>query len=256
MTTWGRTTPWGGRWPRWGTSGSPAWPRRGARAKPGQRGCGAWRVAGKAQRWALRLQSPSLSLLPSPQVRQLVTEYCVLPLGIREVHERAPYAKAVLLYGPRRCGKTMLARAVAGAAGAMLLDLSPTTTNGRYRGKGETAKMVHMVFKVARLYAPSVILVDHFEKARGTRCGWGGRLRRLCSRSPPCHHWALSPCSDALPRSCPPGHGGGPQAPEGVERGAAPGRARQPHQEGPGQGVQVQRPRGPGPHPRPLPRPL
>jgi len=98
------------------------------------------------------------------QVRQLVTEYCILPIGTKEVHEKAPYAKAVLLYGAPKTGKSLLAQCVANATGATLFDLSPTVTDGKYAGKSEQTKMVHMVFKMARLYAPSVIVIDHFEK--------------------------------------------------------------------------------------------
>ena len=43
---------------------------------------------------------------------------------------RMPSARAVLLYGAAGTGKTLLARGVAGSAGALLLDLSPRATDG------------------------------------------------------------------------------------------------------------------------------
>lgn len=117
-----------------------------------------------------------------PQVRHLVTEYCILPIGLRDVHEKAPYYKAVLLYGANRTGKSMLCQAIANSAGATLFDLSPDVTNGKYRGKGETTKLVHMVHKVARLYAPSVITIDHFEKVSSAALVKGGNTVGSCER--------------------------------------------------------------------------
>ena len=51
---------------------------------------------------------------------------------------------AVLLYGAAGTGKTLLVRAVAAEAGAVLLDLGPRATDGKYMGEG-AALMVHMV---------------------------------------------------------------------------------------------------------------
>ena len=105
------------------------------------------------------VQEPSMD-----QVRQLVTEYCVLPIGTQLVHEKAPHNKAVLLYGCPGTGKTLLTHAIATATGATLIDLSPTVTSGQYKSKQDISRMVHMGFKMARLYAPSIILIDHVEK--------------------------------------------------------------------------------------------
>lgn len=97
------------------------------------------------------------------QVRQLVTEYCLLPLGSQPVNELAPFNKGVLFYGPKGAGKTLLSRAVANLAGATWFDLSPRNTDRKYAGK-QVSLMIHMVFKVARLMAPSVIYIDEAEK--------------------------------------------------------------------------------------------
>jgi SpoVK/Ycf46/Vps4 family AAA+-type ATPase len=62
------------------------------------------------------------SIIPDPsmaQIRQAVSEYCILPLGSQAVHEKLePHIKAVLLYGHPCTGKRLLAHAVAHAAGA------------------------------------------------------------------------------------------------------------------------------------------
>lgn len=106
------------------------------------------------------------NVIPDPsmsQIRQALTEYAVLPLGSQYIHERAPYVKSVLLYGAEKTGKTLLTHAVANLSGANLFDLSPRNTDGKYPGKNVNM-MIHMVFKVARTMAPSVIYIDEAEK--------------------------------------------------------------------------------------------
>ena len=109
---------------------------------------------------AKKSQKQGLSM---SQVRQCITEYCILPLGSNAVQEKAPFSKAVLLYGVPNTGKTLLTHAIAQAAGASFFDLSPRNTNQVYPGKA-VSLMVQMVFKVAKLMAPSVIYIDEVEK--------------------------------------------------------------------------------------------
>ena len=52
---------------------------------------------------------------------------------------------------------------MANLSGANLFDLSPRNTDGKYPGKNVNM-MIHMVFKVARTMAPSVIYIDEAEK--------------------------------------------------------------------------------------------
>ncbi|KAK2907901.1 dynein regulatory complex protein 11 [Channa argus] len=102
---------------------------------------------------------PSLS-----DVRQILTLYAVLPLGSQAIHEKAPLIKAILLAGPGGVGKKMLVHAICHETGANLFDLSPLNTAGKYPGKSGLAMMLHMVFKVARLLQPSVILIEDAQK--------------------------------------------------------------------------------------------
>ncbi|KAK9817170.1 hypothetical protein WJX72_010626 [[Myrmecia] bisecta] len=97
------------------------------------------------------------------QIRHVVTEYCLLSLGSAYVHEKAPIIRSVLLYGAPRTGKTSLAQAVAHLAGANFLNISPRHTDGKFPGK-TVAMMIHMVFKVAKMMAPSVIYINEIEK--------------------------------------------------------------------------------------------
>mmetsp|Transcript_33907 Transcript_33907/g.75181 ORF Transcript_33907/g.75181 Transcript_33907/m.75181 type:complete len:829 (-) Transcript_33907:621-3107(-) len=106
------------------------------------------------------------NVIPDPslaQIRQALTEYAILPLGSQYIHERAPYIKSVLMYGGEKTGKSLLSHAVANLSGANFFDLSPRNTDGKYPGKNVNM-MMHMVFKVARTMAPSVIYIDEAEK--------------------------------------------------------------------------------------------
>lgn len=104
---------------------------------------------------------------PTPSVadvRRVVTEYCILPLGSAVVHETQPmHIKSVLLAGPAGTGKRTLAHIVAHELGASFFDLSPSNTAGKYtdkKGLDGVDGMLHKVFKVAKLYQPSVVFID------------------------------------------------------------------------------------------------
>ena len=54
-------------------------------------------------------------------------------------------------------------QAVASLTGSNFFNLSPRHIDGHYPGKA-VAMLLHMVFKVARTMAPSVIYIDEVEK--------------------------------------------------------------------------------------------
>jgi SpoVK/Ycf46/Vps4 family AAA+-type ATPase len=101
------------------------------------------------------------------EVRRVMTEYCILPLGISVNPEASPpnfpKVASILLYGPSGTGKTMLVQAIASEIGAQIFNLSPKNTAGQFVGKSNVTKMVHMVFKVARAQAPAIIYIDGVE---------------------------------------------------------------------------------------------
>ncbi|KAJ3092087.1 Dynein regulatory complex protein 11 [Quaeritorhiza haematococci] len=111
------------------------------------------------------LLAPSNSKAPvvEPTLSELqrcLTEYCVLPMCIPIT---VPSVTSMLLFGPRGTGKTMLINAIATETGAHLFNLSPRNTAGQFVGKSNVSKMVHMVFKVAKAHAPSIIYIDGIE---------------------------------------------------------------------------------------------
>ncbi len=94
-------------------------------------------------------------------------ETCILPLGASRVHERLEANKVVLFYGPKGCGKKMMAQCVINEVGGLFIDLSPSclVENSAYipSTPGDITLLLHMAFKVAKAMAPSVILLNDVE---------------------------------------------------------------------------------------------
>ncbi|WP_305784592.1 AAA family ATPase [Symbioplanes lichenis] len=67
----------------------------------------------------------------------------------------------MLLYGPPGCGKTFLARAVAGEMGAAFVSLSITDVLAMWLGSSE--RNLHELFAAARGHAPCVVFLDEID---------------------------------------------------------------------------------------------
>ncbi|XP_028031398.1 dynein regulatory complex protein 11 [Bombyx mandarina] len=97
-------------------------------------------------------------------IRQLIKEYCILPLGSEQVRSQAPLVRSVLLTGPAGSGKKFLLKAICSEVGGTLFDLTPANIVGKYPGKSGLIMLIHLVMKVSRLLQPSVIWMDEAEK--------------------------------------------------------------------------------------------
>lgn len=102
---------------------------------------------------------------PTPgDIRQIVTEYCILPLGSDTIRLMTPCLRSVLITGPKSSGKKSLVHAICTELGATLFDLTPANIVGKYPGKTGLIMLMHLVSKVSRLLQPSIIYMDDAEK--------------------------------------------------------------------------------------------
>lgn len=96
--------------------------------------------------------------------RQILAEYCVVPLLSQQLHQAAVHMKSLLIAGPKGSGKNALVHAICNEAGAVLFDLTPANIVGKYPGKSGLTMLIHLVLKVSRLMQPAVIYMGCAER--------------------------------------------------------------------------------------------
>jgi SpoVK/Ycf46/Vps4 family AAA+-type ATPase len=94
----------------------------------------------------------------------------VAPFRRRDVYQafKRKAGGGILLYGPPGCGKTFIARATAGECNARFFAIPISEVVDQYFGQSE--KMIHDLFEMARREAPTILFFDEFD-AIGTSRG-------------------------------------------------------------------------------------
>jgi cell division protease FtsH len=103
---------------------------------------------------------------------QEIKEYLTNPSKFQAMGARVP--KGLLLYGPPGCGKTLLARAVAGEARVPFFSISGSEFVEMFVGVG--ASRVRDLFEQAKAHAPAIVFIDEIDavgRHRGAGLGGG-----------------------------------------------------------------------------------
>ena len=127
--------------------------------------------------WAFENVTSTLADVGGVQsVKDRLTMAFLAPLRNPEI--RKLYGKSLngglLLYGPPGCGKTYIARALAGELGAAFMNIKISDVMARYFGESEAN--LHELFETARANAPVVFFLDEIDAIgmRRTDMGYSG----------------------------------------------------------------------------------
>lgn len=124
---------------------------------------------------------PWTDIVDLEDAKRLLREAVALPLRYPALFQGLlrPW-RGVLLHGPPGTGKTLLAKAVATECRTTFFNISAATLVSKWRGDSE--KLVRVLFELARHRAPSTIFLDETDAILAARDGEGGSGEHEASR--------------------------------------------------------------------------
>ncbi|MHA2295845.1 MAG: AAA family ATPase [Candidatus Hodarchaeales archaeon] len=102
------------------------------------------------------------------EAKKALKEALILPMSRPDLFEGARKAwRGILLFGPPGCGKTFMAKAIAGEVNATFYSVPASSIFSKWLGESE--KQVQKLYDNAYRNAPSIVFIDECEALVGTR---------------------------------------------------------------------------------------
>ncbi|MGQ4870750.1 MAG: AAA family ATPase [Candidatus Thorarchaeota archaeon] len=105
------------------------------------------------------------------EAKQAIQDAIIAPMKHPELFRgrvRQPW-RGILFYGPAGCGKTLIAKAVAAEIDATFFNVSAANIVSKWLGESE--KLVHALFEIARKNQPAIIFIDEIDSIGTARSG-------------------------------------------------------------------------------------